>query len=143
MNTNCFLKSYEIKIKYLAIDSSYHRGAVNICLSQTDFCMVFSSGGYTQGYTLTGSTGYDCLLCDKLGATRAGRDDPYLCNCGMLNPSIIGLLSSREISYGSCNYLGTISRVYICCPNVAGDVVAVVLCVWGLTAAGTFNLAIT
>jgi len=67
------------------------------------------------------------------------RDTMWWSAWGFSKPSLIWLLPARDVTCGICNCPGTISRAYICSPNVVGDGVAEVMSVWGFTTAGTFN----
>ena len=76
-----------------------------------------------------GSRGFDCLICNELGAAMGGRDVMPLSHCCFSDPSLISQLPGREVPCGTCDCLGTISRVCISSPNVVGDGVAAVLSV--------------
>ena len=63
----------------------------------------------------------------------------YLSACDFSKASVIWLLPDGDISWGICDYLGRIWGGGISSSSVAGDTMAAVVSVWGITTAGTFN----
>ena len=76
--------------------------------------------------TLTGWTGIAISLCDESGTTSGMNDIMWLSARGCSKPSLIWLLPCRDITCGTWDCLGTISRTWNSSPNVVGDGVAAV-----------------
>jgi len=126
----------------LTISSCRDARAVTSISSESDICIVISQGGHVQGYTLTGSTGFTCLIGDKLGPVLGARATMYLCDCGFAEPNLIWLLTGRPEPCWICHIPGWISRVSKCSPNVEAVGTAVTLSISGLMTSGIINSAI-
>jgi len=137
---NYFSNRYIVKLYNLHIFSSSDKGAIAICSSKCDFCMVISLGLHMQGYKLMGWTGFDFFIRDESGAAIGRADAIYLCVWGFLESCLIRLLPGWEVTCGMCDFLGSVSWVSIGWLYVVGadDAAISSICSW--MTPGTFNL---
>jgi len=135
----CISNWYIVPNANLHIHSSGDAGAVTMSLLESDFYMVISLGCDMQGLKLSRLSCCDCWIGDQSGIRAGGRDRMRSCVHSFCEPSLIWLLPGPEVSWGVCNFPGTISRVSVGTPNVVGTDDAALSAIWSLTTDGTFN----
>jgi len=112
---------YSVKNTNLPVYPSGDAAAVTISFSDFDIYTVITISRYTRGWRLTGSTGCDSLNIHEWGAVSGRGDGIPVPVWGLRKPSFIWLLPGQDVTGGICNFPGTLLKVSIGSPNIAGS----------------------
>ena len=139
---NCFSKRNIINHCNLAMSSPSNAGAITISLSESDFYMVNSLYRYALRSNLPSWTHCIFGIGDELGATSGRWDTMYVCDCSLPEPSVISLLSGRDVPYGIGNFPRMTASVWIKSESFRTAGAATTRFSCGITSAGTLNSVI-
>jgi len=134
----CCYSEYVVKNAKVTMYTSGDSGAVIRSSFQSEFYMRIYSRRSMEAKNLMCCTSFAMSICEESGTMWGGRDIKGLTAWGFTEPGRSWLLPSRDVTSIICDWLGTILTACISSPNVVGDGVAAVMCVWGFTTAGTF-----